>query len=163
MSPELTLHQLKLLADDSPLSLGVVVHGNQELMVSDHCCSSWPKECDRKCAVCRRRTGARRYLPAQGFQFPVTTDVDGACNAVPLDTVHAVSATWSMRSCAGLRWIPPRGCRKSKEARAREARVCAAKMSPRRRIRRRGTCSVRSSSERRAAGCCGSRDTMSEN
>ena len=94
MSPELTLHQLKLLADDSPLPLGVVVHGNQELMVSDHCFLMAEGECDRKCAVCRRRTGARRYLAdRKGYQFPVTTDVEGRghiYNAVPLDTVHAI-------------------------------------------------------------------------
>lgn len=94
LSPELTLHQIKLLCDESPIPVGLVVRGRQELMVSEHCFLAAEGECDRGCVKCKRRLDAPRWLEdRKGFRFPVTTDVCGRghiYNAVPLDVVHAV-------------------------------------------------------------------------
>lgn len=94
LSPELTLHQMKLLADESPLPLGLVVIGRQELMVSDHCFLMAEGPCDGQCARCERRGGAARFLEdRKGYRFPVVTDVLGRghiYNAVPLDVAHAI-------------------------------------------------------------------------
>ena len=94
LSPELTLHQMKLLADDSPLPLGLIVSGSQELMVSDHCFLMAEGPCDQQCARCERRGGEQRYLQdRKGYKFPVTTDIYGRghlYNAVPLDVTHAI-------------------------------------------------------------------------
>lgn len=91
-SPELTLHQIKLLCDDSPLPIGLVVHGHQELMVSDHCFLMAEGPCDRQCARCARRLGKRRYLQdRKGYKFPIATDDQGRghlYNSVPLDVVY---------------------------------------------------------------------------
>lgn len=94
LSPELTLHQMKLLADESPLPLGLVVIGRQELMVSDHCFLMAQGPCDGQCGRCERRHGAMSCLEdRKGYRFPVTTDVQGRghiYNAVPLDVAHAI-------------------------------------------------------------------------
>ncbi len=94
LSPELTLHQIKLLADESPLPLGLFVCGRQELMVSSHCFLMAQGDCDGHCAQCKRRTGDMTYLEdRKGYRFPVTTDLQGRghiYNAVSLDVVHAV-------------------------------------------------------------------------
>lgn len=94
LSPELTLHQMKLLADESPLPLGVVVIGRQELMVSDHCFLMAEGDCDRQCATCARRNGASRFLEdRKGYRFPIMTDAKGRghlYNAVSLDIAHAI-------------------------------------------------------------------------
>ncbi len=94
LSPELTLHQMKLLADESPLPLGAVVIGRQELMVSDHCFLMAEGPCDEHCGTCERRQGAARFLEdRKGYRFPVATDLHGCghiYNAVPLDVAHAI-------------------------------------------------------------------------
>ena len=94
LSPELTLHQIKLLCDDSPIPVGLVVCGRQELMVSDHCFLMAEGPCDGVCARCARRKGARRFLEdRKGYRFPLATDIAGRghlYNAVPLDVVHAI-------------------------------------------------------------------------
>lgn len=94
LSPELTLHQMKLLADESPLPLGAVVIGRQELMVSDHCFLMAEGPCDERCGTCERRQGAARFLEdRKGYRFPVATDLHGCgriYNAVPLDVAHAI-------------------------------------------------------------------------
>ena len=93
LSPELTLHQIKLLADESPIPLGLVVHGRQELMVSDHCFLMAQGPCDEHCAQCKRRSNKVFLEDRKGYRFPVTTDSQGRghiYNAVPLDVVHAV-------------------------------------------------------------------------
>lgn len=94
LSPELTLHQMKLLADESPLPLGVVVIGRQELMVSDHCFLMAEGDCDHQCARCERRNGKSRFLEdRKGYRFPIKTDAQGRghlYNAVQLDVAHAI-------------------------------------------------------------------------
>ena len=92
-SPELTLHQLKLLCDDSPLPIGLVVRGRQELMVSDHCFLMAQGPCDMHCATCAHRAKERFYQDRKGYQFPVITDSKGRghlYNGVPLDVVYTI-------------------------------------------------------------------------
>lgn len=95
LSPELTLAQIKQLADASPIPVGLVVHGRQELMVSDHCFLMAEGPCDQKCSKCKRRKGAPRfYKDRKGYMFPVATDALGRghlYNAVKLDVVHAIT------------------------------------------------------------------------
>ncbi len=95
LSPELTLAQIKQLAQDSPIPVGLVVHGRQELMVSDHCFLMAQGPCDQKCAKCERRLGAPHfYKDRKGYMFPITTDALGRghlYNAVKLDVVHAIT------------------------------------------------------------------------
>ena len=93
LSPELTLHQMKLLADESPLPLGVIVIGSQELMVSDHCFLMAQGPCDERCGTCERRAMPCFLEDRKGYRFPVTTDLRGCghiYNAVPLDVAHAI-------------------------------------------------------------------------
>lgn len=93
LSPELTLHQMKLLADESPVPLGVIVIGFQELMVSDHCFLMAQGPCDERCGTCERRLTPRFLEDRKGYRFPVTTDLRGCghiYNAVPLDVAHAI-------------------------------------------------------------------------
>lgn len=93
LSPELTLHQMKLLADESPLPLGVIVIGSQELMVSDHCFLMAQGPCDERCGTCERRLMPCFLEDRKGYRFPVTTDLCGCghiYNAVPLDVAHAI-------------------------------------------------------------------------
>lgn len=93
LSPELTLHQMKLLADESPLPLGVIVIGSQELMVSDHCFLMAQGPCDERCGTCERRATPCFLEDRKGYRFPVTTDLRGCghiYNAVPLDVAHAI-------------------------------------------------------------------------
>ena len=93
LSPELTLHQIKLLADESPIPLGLVVHGRQELMVSDHCFLMAQGPCDGHCAQCKRRKRQAYLEDRKGYRFPVATDNQGRghiYNAVSLDVVHAM-------------------------------------------------------------------------
>ncbi len=93
LSPELTIHQMKLIADGSPLPLGLVVSGRQELMVSGHCFLTAAGPCDGRCAKCTRRRAGWRLRDRKGYEFPITCGADGRghlYNAVPLDVVHAV-------------------------------------------------------------------------
>lgn len=93
LSPELTIHQMKLVADESPLPLGLVVVGRQELMVSGHCFFMAAGPCDGHCARCERRAAGWRLRDRKGYEFPLATDADGRgrlYNAVPLDVAHAV-------------------------------------------------------------------------
>lgn len=93
LSPELTLHQIKLLCDESPIPLGLVVVGRQELMLSDHCFLAAQGPCDRKCARCSRRKEQVFLQDRKRYRFPVKTDAAGCghiYNAVPLDVVHAI-------------------------------------------------------------------------
>ncbi|MGI6032237.1 MAG: DUF3656 domain-containing U32 family peptidase [Coriobacteriales bacterium] len=93
LSPELTLRQIARLAQDSPIPLGIIVSGRQELMVSDHCFLMAMGPCDERCASCKRRKGQHFLEDRKRYRLPVTTDLQGRghiYNAVPLDTVHAV-------------------------------------------------------------------------
>ncbi len=94
LSPELTLSQIKKLADDSPVPLGITVYGRQELMVSDHCFLMAMGPCNKKCKTCSRRLGEQLYLrDRKNYEFPVITDEQGRghlYNSVVFDACHAI-------------------------------------------------------------------------
>ena len=94
LSPELTLAQIKKLADNSPLPLGITVYGRQELMISDHCFLMAEGPCAKNCSSCARRNGEQLYLrDRKNYEFPVTTDENGKghlYNSVVFDACHAI-------------------------------------------------------------------------
>lgn len=75
LSPELTLAEVKKLADKSPLPVECIVHGRTELMISDYCIpGSFLGEVGKKnCpGICRRN---KFYLrDRKNLLFPVATD-----------------------------------------------------------------------------------------
>lgn len=91
LSPELTLNQISLLAKSSPVELGLVVAGSQELMITEHCLLMSQGSCNQDCDVCPRRKSPHYLRDRKGFEFPIVTDMYGRShlyNAVPLDVVH---------------------------------------------------------------------------
>lgn len=91
LSPELTLEQIKSLAKDSPVDLGITVIGTQELMVTEHCLLMSQGPCDQECAVCPRRKSPHFLKDRKGFEFPVVTDAFGRShlyNSVELDVAN---------------------------------------------------------------------------
>lgn len=93
LSPELTLAQIRELAQDSPVELGLTIIGTQELMTSEHCFLMSQGPCDQNCAVCPRRRSPHFLRDRKGFEFPVVTDVLGRShlyNSVALDVAHAM-------------------------------------------------------------------------
>ncbi len=90
LSPELTLGQIDALASASPVKLGLVIAGSQELMITEHCLLMSQGACSQQCQSCPRRGVAHRLVDRKGFEFPVITDVLGRShlyNGVPLDAV----------------------------------------------------------------------------
>lgn len=93
LSPELTLKQIKELAQGSPVSLGLTVIGAQELMVTEHCLLMSQGPCNQECATCPRRKSPHFLVDRKGFEFPVITDAMGRShlyNSVQLDIAHAM-------------------------------------------------------------------------
>lgn len=91
LSPELTLRQIKDLAPDAPIGLGLTVSGFQELMVAEHCMLMSEGPCDQRCGECVRRRSAHYYKDRKGYRFPIITDVCGRShlyNGIALDIVH---------------------------------------------------------------------------
>ncbi len=92
LSPELTLEQIRVLSQDAPLPLGLVVGGREELMVSDHCFLRAQGTCRHNCKSCERRREQVFLKDRKGYEFPVVTNAAGQghiFNSVPLDLVHA--------------------------------------------------------------------------
>ena len=93
LSPELTLGQIDALARTSPVELGLVVTGAQELMVTEHCLLMSQGPCAQQCQTCERRSTAHRLVDKKGFDFPVITDLLGRShlfNGVSLDAVPTI-------------------------------------------------------------------------
>ncbi len=93
LSPELTMQQIRHVADTSPLPLGIKVHGAQELMVTEHCMLMSQGDCNQQCATCVRRRHFHTLKDRKGYEFPVVTDCFGRShiyNSVALDTVNAL-------------------------------------------------------------------------
>lgn len=91
LSPELTLEQIKDLAKDSPVDLGMTVIGTQELMVTEHCMLMSQGPCSQECSVCPRRKSPHFLKDRKGFEFPVVTDAFGRShlyNSVDLDVAN---------------------------------------------------------------------------
>lgn len=90
LSPELTLGQIADLARVSPVPLGLVVSGAQELMITEHCLLMSQGPCAQTCETCERRRAAHKLVDRKGFDFPVMTDMLGRShlfNGVELDAV----------------------------------------------------------------------------
>ncbi len=88
LSPELTCDQIAAFSSDAPVPLGIVVYGQQELMVTEHCMLMTQGPCDRQCRTCPRRKAPHLLEDRMQYRFPVRTDDAGRChvyNAVPLD------------------------------------------------------------------------------
>ena len=93
LSPELSLKQIAELGQNSPIELGMVVCGSQELMTCEHCLLMSQGACNQKCSQCERRTHAHTLLDRKGYRFPVVTDAFGRShlyNAVRFDAVHVL-------------------------------------------------------------------------
>ena len=93
LSPELTLGQIADLAEVSPVPLGLVAYGAQELMVTEHCLLMSQGPCARNCGECARRGAAHRLVDRKGFEFPVVTDMYGRShlyNGIELDAIPCV-------------------------------------------------------------------------
>ena len=93
-SPELTLEQLRAIRRASALPLGVVLIGQQELMVTEHCLLAAQGPCNRACTTCARRHRPHFLRDRKGFDMPVVTDCVGRShlyNAVQLDIAHAAT------------------------------------------------------------------------
>ena len=90
LSPELTLGQIDDLARTSPIPLGLVISGQQELMVTEHCLLMGEGPCAQQCETCSRRAVEHHLLDRKVFEFPVITDMLGRShlyNGIELDTV----------------------------------------------------------------------------
>ena len=90
LSPELTLGQIADLAQGSPVPLGLVVAGAQELMVTEHCLLMSQGPCNEQCEACPRRSQAHFLRDRKGYDFPVITDMVGRShlyNGIELDAV----------------------------------------------------------------------------
>ncbi|MGI6046362.1 MAG: DUF3656 domain-containing U32 family peptidase [Eggerthellaceae bacterium] len=99
LSPELTLGQIADLANSSPLNLGLMVLGNQELMITEHCLLMAEGPCNEDCAHCARRRKVHYLRDRKDFDFPVVTDAIGRThlyNGVRLDVVHLLPDLISM-------------------------------------------------------------------
>lgn len=93
LSPELTLAQIKDIAQDAPIDLGLTVIGAQELMVTEHCLLMSQGPCNQDCAACARRKSPHYLRDRKGFEFPVITDAAGRShlyNSVRLDVAQAL-------------------------------------------------------------------------
>ncbi len=93
LSPELTLGQIADLAADSPVPLGLVVAGAQELMITEHCLLMSQGPCNEQCAECPRRSHAHFLRDRKGYDFPVVTDMIGRShlyNGIELDAAGAL-------------------------------------------------------------------------
>lgn len=93
LSPELTLGQVIELARDTPVELGLVIMGAQELMVCEHCLLMSQGPCHERCDECPRRRDPHYVRDRKDFEFPVVTDALGRShlyNGVPLDVAHVV-------------------------------------------------------------------------
>lgn len=93
LSPELSLTQIEELSSNSPVPLGLIVAGRQELMTTEHCLLMSQGACNEDCATCSRPKSPHYLRDRKGYEFPVVTDKFGRShlyNAVEFDVAHAV-------------------------------------------------------------------------
>lgn len=91
LSPELSLVQIEELGDMAPMSLGLTIIGQTELMVTEHCLLMSQGPCNQKCAECARRKSPHYLKDRKGYEMPVITDCTGRShlyNAVQMDVAH---------------------------------------------------------------------------
>ncbi|MCL2882941.1 MAG: U32 family peptidase, partial [Coriobacteriia bacterium] len=90
LSPELTLAQISEVSAETPITLGLTVFGQQELMVTEHCILMAQGPCDQRCESCARRKSPRLLRDEKGYEFSVKTDQFGRShlyNSYALDLV----------------------------------------------------------------------------
>ncbi len=93
-SPELTGSRLAEVVRGSSVSIGALVYGRLELMVSEHCILQAAGECAHSCATCVRRRSLWWLRDQKEYQFPVLTDSGGRShvfNSVTLDLSRALA------------------------------------------------------------------------
>ena len=93
LSPELSLDQIRELAKDTPVELGLFVSGAQELMTTEHCLLMSQGPCNEDCPNCRRRRSPHYLKDRKDYEFPVITDALGRShlyNSVDLDLVASL-------------------------------------------------------------------------
>ncbi|MBP5313896.1 MAG: U32 family peptidase [Eggerthellaceae bacterium] len=93
LSPELNLKQIEELGADTPVSLGLTISGNQELMITEHCLLMGQGPCNEQCASCTRRTKRHALCDRKNYEFPIVTDICGRShlfNGIYLDIVPAI-------------------------------------------------------------------------
>ena len=93
LSPELSLDQIRELAKDAPVELGLFVSGAQELMTTEHCLLMSQGPCNEDCPNCRRRRSPHYLKDRKDYEFPVITDALGRShlyNSVDLDLVASL-------------------------------------------------------------------------
>lgn len=91
LSPELALGQIADILEDKPLSAGLTVIGQAELMVTEHCLLMSQGPCNKDCSKCVRRKSPHYLKDRKGYEMPVITDRCGRShlyNAVQLDLTH---------------------------------------------------------------------------
>ncbi len=91
-SPELNAGQLSALAKGSPIPVGTVVFGRQELMVTEHCMLQSAGPCDRSCASCARRERRWFLEDEKGYRFPVVSDARGRSHILNSRTLDLSAA-----------------------------------------------------------------------
>lgn len=91
LSPELSLGQIDEILYEKPISAGITVMGQAELMVTEHCLLMSQGPCNRDCSKCVRRKSPHYMKDRKGYEMPVITDRCGRShlyNAVNLDLTH---------------------------------------------------------------------------
>ena len=98
LSPELSMKQIKQLGQETPLPLGLIVAGYQEVMVTEHCILMSQGPCNQRCSECPRRKSPHFIQDKKGYQFQVVTDSSGRShlyNAVMLEACHLIGELMS--------------------------------------------------------------------
>lgn len=93
LSPELSLNQIEDMGKNTPVPLGLVVAGSQELMTTEHCFLMSQGPCSQDCFACQRRKSPHYLKDRKGYEFPLITDCCGRShlyNAVEFEVAHAV-------------------------------------------------------------------------
>ena len=88
LSPELSLLEIRQLAQGAPTGLGIVVSGRARLMTCEHCVLQSMGPCARTCVTCERRAKPLTLRDEFGRTMLVTSDVRGRSRlwaTTPLD------------------------------------------------------------------------------
>lgn len=93
LSSELSLDEMRVLAERSPIPLGLKVLGRVRAMTCEHCVLQVADQCVHDCARCRLRLQSLYLQNGAGDMFPVRTDLQGRSrvySALPLDLTPQV-------------------------------------------------------------------------
>lgn len=93
LSPELTAEEVVMLAEQSPVPVGLVAYGRTRAMTSEHCVLQVAGRCVHDCARCALRQQKLSLEGGKGELYPVRTDLQGRSRiyaAEPLDAAPEV-------------------------------------------------------------------------